>query len=138
MMSALAYLNIDYAEGNFPPNRNITVKSDSEALQILSNPKNQQKVELYMYVLKSIQDLGITDIDKKIAFVETMEVSNNIKDWVKSSIRHNINYSDYKKVSYGIYQTLNNKCGKGSNPQAKLSDYIPFRGHCAPLQWYEC
>src|SRR5688572_30222955 len=86
--------------------------SEAQIKQIVTNPQNENKVELVMFVLKSIEDLNITDDDKKIAFVNSLDVSNEIKDVVKSDIKLNITYSDHERVSYGIYRLMSKQCDK--------------------------
>lgn len=121
-------LNIAHAQGNLIDSRQL---SEAEVLKVVTNPQNQAKVELVMFVLKSIEDLNITENDKKIDFVNKVAVSDNIKDMVKNDISQNITYSDYKRVSYGMYKLMNNKCSNSSNSLNVngLPDHINLRGN---------
>lgn len=64
---------------------------------MLSNPQNQNDVELIMLIMKSIEDKNIQGIKERINFVDTFKVSDEIKNVAKSYIRQNISYSDNKK-----------------------------------------
>ena len=130
-------LNIAHAQGNLIDSRQL---SEAEVLKVVTNPQNQAKVELVMFVLKSIEDLNITENDKKIDFVNKVAVSDNIKDMVKNDISQNITYSDYKRVSYGMYQLMNNKCSNSSNSLNVngLPDHINLRGNCYPQEYFTC
>jgi predicted CoA-binding protein len=64
---------------------------------VLSNPQNQNDVELIMLIMKSIEDKNIQGIKERINFVDTFKVSDEIKNVAKSYIRQNISYSDNKK-----------------------------------------
>ena len=75
---------------------------------IINNSQYQNDTELVMFIMKSIEDKKIKETTKKLDFVNTFKVANEIKDQVKSMIKQNLNYSDHEKVSYGIY--LLNKC----------------------------
>ena len=48
-----------------------------------------------MFILKSIEDKGITGINDKIDFVNTFKVTDDIKAQVITMIRNDINYSDH-------------------------------------------
>jgi hypothetical protein len=130
-------LNIAHAQGNLIDSRQL---SEAEVLKVVTNPQNQAKVELVMFVLKSIEDLNITENDKKIDFVNKVAVSDNIKDMVKNDISQNITYSDYKRVSYGMYKLMNNKCSNSSNSLNVngLPDHINLRGNCYPQEYFTC
>jgi hypothetical protein len=136
MLSALASLAI----AGTPEHSLIdsTKLSEAEVQQIVTNPQNQQRVELVMSILKAIDDLNITENSKKIDFVNTMEVSDNIKTLVKNQINLNITYSDFQRVSYGIYRLMSKQCGKISGSGDALPDYILFQGYCVYQEYYTC
>ena len=69
----------------------------------LNNPQYQNDTELLMFIMKSIEDKHINEINKKIEFVNSFSVSKDIKEQAISLINQNITYSDNEKVSYGVY-----------------------------------
>ena len=140
IFSLLTCLSFAHAQENLPAHQSNI--SDDQAFKILQNPQNENHAELVMFVLKSIEDLNITDTNKKLEFVDTLEVSDQVKNQVKSYINQNISYSDNEKVSYGIYQFK--KCNQSSSktnintPQIKYHDYIPRGGACYSHPFYDC
>ncbi len=110
--------------------------------EVVKNQQNQNDVELVMFILKSIDELNITDNSKKINFVDSMKVSDEIKDLAKNEINQGIVYSDHKKVSYGMYQLNAGKCSANSNASGAnvsgVPDYINFYGTCFYQPWYTC
>jgi hypothetical protein len=77
-----------------------------------NNVDYQNNTELVMFVMKSIEDKHITNVNKKIEFVNSFKVSDDIKEQAISLINQNIEYSDNEKVAYGVY--LLKKCNSGS------------------------
>lgn len=104
---------------NDPQNRN----------DLLNNAQYQNDTELLMFVMKSIEDKNIKDINKKIEFVNSSNVSNDIKKQAISLINQNITYSDHEKVSYGIYMLK--KCNVSPSANTCWTDYGPHQG-CVP------
>jgi len=106
----------------------------------INNLQYQNDTELTMFLMKSIEDKGIKDTNKKIEFVNTFKVSEDIKEQVKSYIRQGINYSDHEKVSYGIY--LLKKCDKQNisvNNRVCYFDYAPKPApRCLPVRSNVC
>ena len=117
--------------------------SKAEILQVISNQQNQKNVELIMFALKSIEELNITEMNKKIEFVDTLQVSDEIKTGVKSQIKQNLSYSDHERVGYGIYQ-LKKDCSHHSISKLDTSqsyyDYIynMNTGRCVFQLRYSC
>lgn len=93
----------------------------------LNNPQAQKDTELVMFIMKSIEDKHIKEIDKKIEFINSFNVSNGIKEQAVSLINQNITYSDNEKVSYGIY--LLKKCNESPRVGSRI-DYRPNKGNC--------
>ena len=113
--------------------------SSDEVLKIIKNPQNQNNVELVMAVLKNIEDLNITEKDKKISFVDNFNTTDNIKSLVKISIENNISYSDHKRIDYGLYEYK--KCyhtNYASTDDPKLPNYILFNNKCYYQEYYVC
>ena len=108
ILSLLVCLSSAYAHGNSIQYKPSPSSSD-EVLKIINNPQNQNDVELVMFIMKTIEDKNIKDTNKKIAFVDTFQVSDDIKDVVKSYIKQNLSYSDNERISYGIYK-LKKEC----------------------------
>ncbi len=133
MLSMTTFLS--FANAN---SYHINKPSEAEAMQIVENPENQNKVELAMFILKSIEEKQIKNIDKKIDFVNSLPVSDEVKRFAKSIIQQGINYSDHEKTSYGIYRFKNCKNFKNNSNVKSLPDYLPLRGWCVPQQWYQC
>jgi len=105
----LVCLSSAHAQGNLTQYKSSPASND-EVLKIINNPQNQNDVELIMFVLKSIEYKNIKEINKKIDFVDTFKVSDDIKDVIKTIIKQNLNYSDHERISYGVY--VNKKCNK--------------------------
>lgn len=110
-----------------------TTSSHQDQNDIINTPQDQNDTELVMFILKCIEDKHITEINKKIAFVNTFKVSNDIKDYAISLITQDLNYSDHKKDSYGTYilQPCNNPSTLKSsslNGRSCYVDYAP-NGH---------
>ena len=124
----LVCLSPAYAQGNLTQYKSSPASSD-EVLKIINNPQNQNDVELIMFVLKSIEYKNIKDINKKIDFVDTFKVSDDIKDVIKTTIKQNLNYSDHERVDYGIYQLkkeCNHNSSSGIDSYTPLEDYIYY------------
>lgn len=109
----------------------------------LTNQQNQNDVELVMFIMKNIEDKNIVEVDKKNDFVNSFKVSDYIKNVVKSYIAQNINYSDNKKISYGIY--LFKKCNRtnfktniDTPPPPPLHDFIKSGNQCFSLPLFDC
>lgn len=119
-----------YAQDNLKP-----FDASNQAI-IINSSQDQNDTELVMSILKLIEDKGITETNKKIDFINTFKVSNDIKEYATSLITQSLNYSDYKKDSYGTYtlQTCNNHSAykKSSlNSQICYVDNAPNgRGGC--------
>jgi hypothetical protein len=94
----------------------------------LNNPQGQNDAELVMFIMKSIEDKHIKEIDKKIEFVNSFNASNSIKEQAISLINQGITYSDNEKVSYGVY--LLKKCHDSTRSPRSRIDYRPFKGNC--------
>lgn len=121
----LVCLSPAYAQGNLTQYKSSPASSD-EVLKIINNPQNQNDVELIMFVLKSIEYKNIKEINKKIDFVDTFKVSDDIKDVIKTTIKQNLNYSDHERVDYGIYQLkkeCNHNSSSGIDSSTPLEDY---------------
>lgn len=128
-------INIAHAQGNS------NLSSGAQAvLQFVNDPQNkndklnnaqiQNDTELVMFIMKSIEDKHITEINKKIEFINSFNASNSIKEQAINLVNQNINYSDNEKVSYGVY--LLKKCNEDShktNARAVV-DYKPYQGKC--------
>jgi hypothetical protein len=127
-------LNIAHAQENLTTNE----KPTQNAVELmLANPQTQNDTELVMFIMKSIEDKDIQGVDKKTNFVDTFKVSDSIKNQAKSYINQNINYSDYKKLSYGMFQFKKcNHSSKGVN--GHLWDHIDNRGQCLSFPIYDC
>lgn len=93
---------------------NLKLSSDAQkTLKFMNDPKNkndmlnnvqyQNNVELLMFVMKSIEDQNINENNNKIKLVNSLDVSDYIKNWAISYINQNITYSDNEKISYQIY-----------------------------------
>lgn len=96
---------------------------------ILNNPQTQNDNELVMFIMKSIEDKHIKEINKKVEFVNSFKVSNDIKEQAISYINQNLTYSDNEKASYGIYMLK--KCNTIPRAGACYPDYRPDgRGGC--------
>lgn len=116
-----------------------TPSSPDEVLKIVQNPQNQNNVELVMFILKNIEDLNIIETDKKIEFVNNFNVSDEIKSLVKTAIENHINYSDHKRITYGLYEF--NKCRHTNymnRDDPKLPNYILFNNRCYYQEYYAC
>ena len=133
MLSITTFLS--FANAN---NYHINRPSEAEAMHIVENPDNQNKVELAMFILKSIEEKQIKNIDKKIDFVNSLPVSDEVKRLAKSIIQQGINYSDNEKISYGIYRLKNCKNFKNNSNFKSLSDYLPVGSGCVPIPNYLC
>lgn len=103
LLFLITLLSSAYAQGNLTQYKP-SPKSDDEVLKIINNPQNQNDAELIMLIQKSIEEKNITDINKKIAFIDSFNVTDYIKVLVKRNIKQGITYSDYERVSYGVYQ----------------------------------
>jgi len=116
ILSSIIFLSFSFAnaQDNFKTFRP-TPNSEAEVSKIIESPENRNHTELVMSVLKSIEDLWIKDTNKKIDFVNSLTVSDDIKDNTISQIRNNLSYSDHEKVGYGIYRLNNNKCPHFNN-----------------------
>jgi hypothetical protein len=107
-----------------------------------NDPQSQNETELLMFTLKSLEDKKITDKNKKIEFVNSLKIDSDIKQFVINQINQNLNFSDFEKVSYGVY--INNKCNddfqKDIKQQAQQCwvDQGPNRGNCAPQRSNVC
>jgi hypothetical protein len=139
-----ASLNIAHAQSN------LNLSSDAqEMLKFLHEPENkndslnspqvQNDNELVMSIMKFIEDKNIKEKNKKIEFINSLSVSNEIKQQAISYVNQNLTYSDHEKVSYGLY--LLKKCKKTkdvsmnspSASQTCYGDYKPNgKGMCAP------
>lgn len=116
-----------------------TSSSEEEVLKMIKNPTNQNNTELVMSILKDIEDKGIKDADKKIEFVDSFNVSNDIKEQAKSYIRQNIKYSDNERVSYGVYKLKN--CGSNSyasKTNGCVNDYAYIYNGCYVQYRFTC
>ena len=92
------------------------------------NPQTENNTELTFSILKSIEDKNITYTQKKLDFVNSSQVSENIKQSVINLINQNITYLDYEKVSYGLYSL---KLCKLRKPSECYYDNTPDgRGGC--------
>ena len=124
----LTSLSIANAQGNLTQYKP-SPTSSNEVSNIINNPQNQNDVELSMFVLKIIEDKNITDINKKIAFVDTFKISDDIKDAIKTTITQNINYSDNERVGYGIYELKkcnHNVSDKVDSSSPAYNNYVFF------------
>ena len=74
--------------------------------EVISTPQDQNETELALNILKTIEDKKITETNKKISFVNTFNLPDEIKKYAKSLITQNLNYSDFKKESYGTYTLI--------------------------------
>ncbi len=101
----------------------------------LLNPQTQNETELMMFLLKSIEDKNITDKQKKIEFVNSFKVSEDIKQYAISLINQNITYSNNEKISYGIYSLK--QCNDKPKTNACIVDYRPNQG-CKPERSNVC
>ena len=101
------------------------------------SPQRRNENELMMFILKSIADNNITDKQQKIEFVNSFQVSEDIKQFAISLINQNITYSDNEKVAYGLYllKQCNNKSRK---PNDCYSGYAPYQGSCQEQHNNEC
>ena len=117
ILSSLSFANTLGDVSQYKP----SPTSRDEVSKIVNNPVNQNNVELSMFILKMIQDKNITDINKKIAFVDTFQLSDDIKDTIKITINQNINYSDFERAGYGIY--LFKKCNHKVSDKVDSSSY---------------
>ncbi len=128
-LASIMFLSFSFANAQdnlktFQP----TPNSEAEVLKIITNPENRNHTELVMSVLKSIEDLWIKDTNKKIDFVNSLKVSDDIKDHVISQIRNNLSYPDYEKIDYGIYRLNNNKCPHFNSSKAQwVPDFMKLR-----------
>ena len=128
-----ASLNVAHAQGNL----NLSSPAQ-EMLQFVNDPQNkndklndpqaQNDTELVMFIMKSMEDKHIKEINKKLEFINSFNVSNGIKEQAISLINQNITYSDHEKVSYGIY--LLKKCNDSSRAPGATLDYRPNKGSC--------
>lgn len=127
-LSLLTFFNIAHAKGD--------LKLSSDAHEVLkfvnkpqakndklNDPQTQNDTELVMSILKYIEDKNITESNKKIEFINSSKVSNYIKNGVINEIQQNITYSDYEKVSYGIYMLK--KCNNNSKANVCYIDQRP-------------
>lgn len=122
-------LNIAYAQNVLLPH------SAQEVMQFINDPQNkndklnniqiQNDTELVMFIMKSIEDKNIQDIDKKIEFINSLNVGKTIKDQVITLVNQDITYSDNEKISYGGYMLK--KCNK-TKAVGAIIDYRPMRG----------
>lgn len=107
-----------------------TIKTPQYQNNIINNLQYQNDTELAMFIMKSIEEKNIKEANKKIDFVNTFKVSDEIKDQVKSMIKQNINYSDHEKVSYGIY--LLKKCNDQTVSVRNEPCYFDYAPNPAP------
>jgi hypothetical protein len=138
ILSSVMFLSFSFA--NAQDNSNLfrpTPNSENEVLKIITSPENLNNTELVMSVLKSIEDLGIKDTNRKIDFVSSLKVSDDIKAQVIGQVRNSLSYSDHEKVSYGMYKVKSDKCHFNNSNAKGLRDYIPLRGYCFYQQYYE-
>jgi hypothetical protein len=144
-------LNISHAQGDL----NLSSPAQ-EMLKFINDPQNkndrlnniqyQNDTELVMFIMKSIDDKHIKEINKKIEFINSFNVSKDIKEQAISYVNQNITYSDNEKVSYGVY--LLKKCNESHSVglearNASVSgecyiDYKPTNNGCAPERSNVC
>lgn len=140
-----ASLNIAHAQNN------LNLSNDAqEILKFLNEPQNkndslnspqvQNDNELVMSIMKFIEEKNIKEKNKKIEFINSLNVYDEIKQQAISYVNQNLTYSDNEKVSYGIY--LLKKCKKTKDVSRNISpsasetcyaDYKPDgKGMCIP------
>ncbi|HLX54963.1 MAG TPA: hypothetical protein VKR58_13540 [Aquella sp.] len=136
-LSLVTSLSIANAQDNSTPATALS-SSAQEVLKWLNDPKNandnlnnkqtQDGVEQVMSIMKSLEDQNIKGNDKKIEYVNSLNVSTDMKEWAISYINQNINYSDNEKVSYGIYRLK--KCDGSHKVNDCQVDFRPNQGTC--------
>jgi hypothetical protein len=111
---------------NAPQNKN----------DLLNNTQYQHDTELVMFVMKSVEDKHIKDINKQIEFINSFKVSNDTKQQAISYIKQHIKYSDHEKVSYGVYMLK--ICNELPRVNNCIMDYRPQAPHCFPQRSNIC
>ena len=129
-------LNLAYAQEK--PLIDSKEPSEAQKSEFINNIVNQNNNELVMFILKSIEDQGITNTDQKINFVNTFNVYDKVKEEVITAIKANITYSDNEKVSYGRYKLKNCQALKKTLDAKGIPDYYLQDGFCFRQPPYYC
>lgn len=96
---------------------------------------SKSKKDFNEKVMKIMQDIENNPITKENIdeYLNHINVSNDVKQAVKSNIEHHVNYSDFHKVSEGIYLCNNmSEQNKSDQFHAQCSYFGESRGYqCA-------
>ena len=103
ILSLISFLSFAYTQENLNQMLNEEVMQNRAALQLITNPQTRNDNELSMFIMHIIESKNIKDFNKKIEFIDTFKVSDDIKQQAKVYVKQNLNYSDFRKVDYGVY-----------------------------------